>query len=366
MQAVAQLVRLGADQAGPGHVHRLVELPVRDVVEDALAQLPDLGGHQGDKGLAPADQVLIEAGDGLVHGVGHVVGAVLVVDLLGLVLHEEGVAALVQGGEHVGDEAVLMVVGGDAHVVIAEVGGKGVLRGHQHQGGLPQPLQLQQVAAHGLLPGDGYRAGHEVLPDGLAFRHHPLEQGDDPLLQRGEEAVQLLDAAALFDVVQAGVVIAVLLLVPQVDGHTGVADQIRQSVPEQGEVVGLFRAEPGGIGPVGGQVHLKGELGGDVLGLAPELIEMLDGLFLHRRQPLAVGMQLLDQLFVGLAVAQLVDLLAQNGHVPSGGLQALLRGAALHVEAHLADGMEVGLHLVQNGEELFQFLLIGHNNLLSL
>ena len=87
---------------------------------------------------------------------------------------------------------------------------------------------------------------------------------------------------------------------------------------------------------------------------------MLHGLLLHRRQPLAVRVQLLDQSLKALVMGQLVDLLAQHGHILAGLGDALLGRAALHVKAQLADAAPVGVDLIEAGKEFFQLLLIRH------
>ncbi len=360
MQAVAQLVGLHADEAGAGEVHRLVQLPLAHVVKNAAGELAELRRDEVDEGLAAADDVLVEAGDALVHGAAHVVRAVLVVKLLRLVLHEQRVAALVERGEDVGDEVLLVVVGGDAHVVRPVVVGEGVLGGHEHERALPQTLQLQQVAGHGLLLRDGHRAVQEILPDGLALLRDAPQERDDARLQRVEEGVELRDAAALLIVVETGVVIRGLLLVAQVDLLAGIADERGKGVPEQGEVVRLLGTQPVAVGAARGQIDLEGERGGDVLRARVAVVEVLDGLLLYRRQTLGVRVQLDDQLLVGFRVGQPVHLLAEDRDVLPGGGDALFGRAALHIELHFAETAVVDLDLLQKPGELFPFLLVGH------
>ena len=360
VQTVAQLVSLGADQARPRDIDGLIELALGDVVEDAAGQLADLGRDVVDKGLAAPDQIFVKARDRLVHCVCHAVGAVVVIQLLRLVLHEQGVAALVQRCKDVGDKAVLVIVRRHAHVAAAVMVGKGVLGRHQHQRALPQPLELEEVFRHGLLRGDRHRAGHKVLADGLALFDDPLEKRHDARLERGKERVELFDAPAFFHVVETGVVNRRLALVALFHHEPLIADEFAETVAEERKIVGLFGLQPGAVGLVRGEIHLIVEPGRNVFRFGVVFIEMLHGLFLNGRQPLAVRVQLLDQRAVARRVRQLVKPLAEDRHVLSCRLDALFGRAALHIKADLADAAGIGLDLVKPPGQFFPLLLIRH------
>ena len=360
VQTVAQLVGLGADQARPRDVDGLIELALGDVVENAAGQLADLGRDIVDKGLAAPDQIFIKARDRLVHRVGHAVRAVVVIQLLRLVLHEQGVAALVQRRKDVGDEAVLVIVRRHAHIAAAVMVGKGVLGRHQHQRALPQPFEREEVSAHGLLRGDRHRARHKVLANGLALPDDPREKRHDARLERGEEGVELFDAPALFHVVEAGVVNRRLALVALFHHEPLIADELAETVAEEREIVGLLGLQPGAVGLVRGEIHLIIELGRNVFRPGIVVIKVLHCLLLHVRQPLAVRVQLLDQRAVARRVRKLVKPLSEDRHVLSGLLDALLGCAALHVKADLADAAGIGLDLIEPPGQLFPLLLIRH------
>ena len=188
-----------------------------------------------------------------------------------------------------------------------------------------------------------------------------MHQGDDPRFQGGEEGVQLPLIPAFFKIVQAGGVISGVFVVSQVDSPAGIVHKRSEGVPEQGKIVGLLGGQPVAVGFVGGQVHLKGELGSEILGLFVSVVKVLNSLFLHRAQTLAVLVKRADQALIFSGMGQLVELLAQNGHVLAGLGHALLRGAALHIKLQLAQAAAVCVNLLQKLEELFQFLLVGHN-----
>ena len=116
-------------------------------------------------------------------------------------------AALVEGGEDVGDEVLLIIMRGYADVVRAEVRRERMLRRHEDERALPQTLQLQQIPGERLLLRNRAGTGQEIRADQLALGPDAAQQRDDPRAQRVKERVQLQDAAALFVVVQAGVII---------------------------------------------------------------------------------------------------------------------------------------------------------------
>ena len=68
-----------------------------------------------------------------VHAVRHGVGRVFAVKFLRLVLHEQRVAALMERGEDIGDEIVLIIMRRDAHVPGAEVCGERMLGRHEDE-----------------------------------------------------------------------------------------------------------------------------------------------------------------------------------------------------------------------------------------
>ena len=86
-----------------------------------------------DECFTAADQVFVEAGNALVHPIRHGVCGVLAVKFLRLVLHEQRVAALMERGEDIGDEIVLIIMRRDAHVPGAEVCGERMLGRHEDE-----------------------------------------------------------------------------------------------------------------------------------------------------------------------------------------------------------------------------------------
>ena len=159
VQAVGQLVGLGPHQAGLGLVHG----PVEHLLGDPCQLLREVGGDIGedgvDKGTAAADDILVEAALALVDAHGYAAGehGVVVAGVSAQLI--EGVAPLVNDGVHGGHQIVFVVVGGDAHIVAAEVVGEGVLRlgngavgpinAHNlHQVVTEMPLLLNGVVLH--------------------------------------------------------------------------------------------------------------------------------------------------------------------------------------------------------------------------
>ena len=128
VQAVGQLVGLGPHQTGLGLVHG----PVEHLLGDPCQLLWEVGGDIGedgvDKGTTAADDILVEAALALMDAHGYAAGehGVEVAGVSAQLI--EGVAPLVNDGVHGGHQIVFVVVGGDAHIVAAEIVGEGVLR----------------------------------------------------------------------------------------------------------------------------------------------------------------------------------------------------------------------------------------------
>ena len=128
MQTVGQLVSFRADQRRLCLVDGPVKGFLRNIRQLLREELPDFREYSVDERLASSDVILIEAAlafmetHGSAAGKGGVVVAVIRPQLV------QGVAALVDYGEHGGNQIVLMVMGGDPHILVSEIGGVRVLR----------------------------------------------------------------------------------------------------------------------------------------------------------------------------------------------------------------------------------------------
>ena len=98
MQAVGQLVGLGADQGGLGLVDHAVKILQADVVQPGGEVLPEPGVDDPAEGPAAADDVLIEPGLAFVDGHGHAAAQAGAGQLPAHVQLIQGVAALVDHG----------------------------------------------------------------------------------------------------------------------------------------------------------------------------------------------------------------------------------------------------------------------------
>ena len=196
---------------------------------------------------------------------------------------------------------------------------------------------------------------------GLPSALNALHKRHDARLERGKERVELLGIAALFVVVETGVVVALGVLVAQVDRLPLVADERRERVAEFGKIILLLRRQPVAVGMAGRHVHLKIQLRGDVFHLRVGVVEVLDGFLLHVGEPLAVFVQPAQELHIFRIVRHGVELLAEDRHVLTRLFHALRRRAALHVKAHLAEHARIGLDLVKTRKQLFQTFGIRHS-----
>ena len=205
MERVSKLVGFGADQAGLSFVDSLVEHLSIHIAQLLREQLPDFGEHRLDKGAAAAHEILIESALALMDahagaaGEAGVVVAVLHAQLV------EGMAALVDGGEHGEGGVKLVVMGGDAHIAGVEAHGEGVLGLGDGAAVGVQADGVHQVLGQLLLLLDGVGLVQEGGV-GLLLLGDGLDQGHDDLAQLGEEAVQGLHGQTLLVLVQQGIV----------------------------------------------------------------------------------------------------------------------------------------------------------------
>ena len=135
MQRIGQLIRLHTNEVGFCDVDRFIHFSFTHIGKGIAGVFSDFGHHKRDKCLASAHDVFKKARDTLVHGTGHIVGAVIGIDFCRLILHKQCMTAFVQGGIHIGNIAVFIEMGGDAHILCPVVVGKRVLGGHQHRRG---------------------------------------------------------------------------------------------------------------------------------------------------------------------------------------------------------------------------------------
>ena len=116
MQAVGELVRLDADEARLGRVHRAVE-HIRVIPAELRAEPHELRPGQAAEGAAAADDVLEKARLTLVYAHGYAAAELRECVFLRRTQLVERVAALVDDAEHRGGEGILVVFRRDAHVV---------------------------------------------------------------------------------------------------------------------------------------------------------------------------------------------------------------------------------------------------------
>ena len=190
VEGVGELVGFGPDQGRFDHVYSLIEFLLAYVRENLGEDFAALGVDQVDEGFRAPDPVFVEAGDGLVHGIGLQVVDEVVEIGPGLLLHEESVATFVDDGKHARKEHGGVVVGRDPGVVSSEAVGEGVLGRRE---GAPLEVvadQVEEVIRHSFLlfvrdfPGEEVGADFLfALLDGGKQRGHALFEGPESLVQ---------------------------------------------------------------------------------------------------------------------------------------------------------------------------------------
>ena len=190
VQAVGDLVGLGADERGLGLVDSTVEF-LRRVARERGEKLAELRENEAREGVGAAEQILIETALALVdaHGnaaVEHRVGKL--VRAAGIV---ERVAALVDDGEHGGSKVIGKIVRRDALVEVrAEGRGEGMLGRRKADMVEIQPHRAHKIAGERVLRRLGEAAvQHRVVE--LRLRLDLLEKRHDVLAQRCKKLVAL-------------------------------------------------------------------------------------------------------------------------------------------------------------------------------
>ena len=356
VHGIGQLVGLGADQGGLGLVHRRVEHLGGHALQLLREQLLHHRQRRLAEGQAAADQVLIEAALTLVQAHGGAGVQARELQFIPCPQLVQGMAALVDHAVHAGEQIVLIVVGGDAHIPLVEAGGEGMLRlGDGAAAAVDAHHGHQPV---GQLPLDVYREAmlQEVRAGGGLFRHRQ-DHGGQPLPQGGEEEIQRRHGRALLVAVQHHVVGG--LLVVLVGGEAAVVvDELLQVGGEEGVVIGFL-----GLVPDGGGLRLQLLVGGELLqgDTGHVLVILLEQLGLPghdvRDQVAALQDGLVD--FGGLVIHQ--QLVGDAGQIPHGPAPALVGiggGGSVAVGVQDAHGVVVGagggLIFIQLGNGLFE------------
>ena len=205
MEAVGQLIGLDADEAGLGFVDRAVELLRADAAQLPGEERLHLGIDRLHKGPRPADEVLVEPGLALVDAHGDAAREAGILQIVPDAQLIQGVAALMEDGVHGGRHVVLVVVGGDADVLIIEFQREGVLGLAQTAVTAVESHHLHQIVGKGFLLCRRVLLMQETVVDLRLFADLPDER-HKPVPQRLKKAVQLLHIHAALVLVQQSVI----------------------------------------------------------------------------------------------------------------------------------------------------------------
>ena len=310
VEAIGQLVGLGADEGGLCLVDCLVELLGSDVLqlfgEEALH--PGINGL--NEGQGAADEILIESGLALVHTHGHAAGqTVVVVSRVDSQLIQ-GVTTLVDYRVHGKGQLGFGIMGGDAHILTAEIQGEGVLGLTDGRVIAIHAQHFHQIVGELPLIFNGIDLVQEAVVDLLRLTDLP-DDGHQTLPQGAEEHIQLIHGHAALIFVEQGIVGSLFTIIIggklPVKGH-----QLFQNGLEQGEVGSFLGAVP----HIAGLVHQLGVLhifiGRDAGKLVVVAAQQLHLTSLLLIQLLLLGLQIGDQ-FAGFGRGkQLVLLTGQN------------------------------------------------------
>ena len=158
-----------------------------------------------DIGGASADDVLIEPALAFMNAHGHAAGQGGVIVAVVRPQLIQGVAAFVDDGKHGGNQIVLKIMGGNAHILVVEIGGEGMLRLGDAAVGAVNAHDLHEITGELSLNFHGIMAVQESVVD-LLRCPDLLDQGYDGLPELVKESIQRLDVHPFLVLVQQRVV----------------------------------------------------------------------------------------------------------------------------------------------------------------
>ena len=205
MQAVGQLVRLGADEARLHLVHGPVELlgahPAQLLREEHL--------HPGVDGLkeraGTTDEILVKAGLALVDAHADAAGQAGILQVIPDAQLVQRMATLVEDGVHRRGHVVQVVMGGDADILVVELQREGMLGLAKAAVAAVDAHELHDVVGKGLLLLHRIFQMQEAVIDRGLLADGP-DKRHDAIPQRLKEGVQLPGVHPALILVQQGVV----------------------------------------------------------------------------------------------------------------------------------------------------------------
>ena len=340
MKAVGELVGFRSDEAGLGLVYGPVEHFFRHTLQLTGKMRLQIGEDGMYKGRASADDVFVEPALAFMDAHGYAAGEQGVVVAVVTAQLVEGVTALVNHRIHGAGQVVSKIVGGDAHIPVIEIGGKGMLRFPDAAVGPVQPHERHQVVRefplllHRVNPVQEAVVNLGDTPDFFNQRH-------DGTPEPGEEFVQGFHIHALFVLVQQGVIGGkVRVIVARefpVEFHN-----LFQDGAEGGKIVFRFCLVPDGVGFIEQYVVANEFLGGDPLHPVVFLPGLLQLPLLKIGQFLQVGLKKVKQRTVFFAHGQIVDNAAEHFHGLAPALPGAFRRRGDGIQTENAHGVTVG------------------------
>ena len=365
VQAVGQLVGFGTDERRLRLVDGAVEhgfVHIRQLLREQLLQLRENGM---DKGGTSADDVLIEPALALVNAHGHAAGQGGIIVAVVRPQLVQGVAALVDNGEHGGNQIVLEIMGGDAHILVIEIGGVGMLRLGNTAVGAVNAHDLHEIIGELSLNLHGIMAENESIVH-LLRRPDFLDQGDDGLPELGEEGVQCLNVHSFLVLVQKRVVGRHFRVI--IPGELPVIiHDLFQIGGKGGKIILQLCLVPYAFGVVNqhgiGNVFLRRDTANLVVALAQNLhLPLCLG-----TQFLGVGFQIAQKLVILIVHQQIIGNLGHDLHGLAPSLPGIAGRGGGGVQIQNAQGVVIRrLGLLQFLESLLRLLygFIFHGNAL--
>ena len=340
MQAVGELVGLRSDEAGLGLVHGPVEHFFRHPLQLPGKMLLQIGEDGMHKGRASSDDVLVKPALAFMDAHGYAAGEQGVVVAVVTAQFVERVTAFVNHRIHGAGQIVFKIVGGDAHIPVAKVGGKGMLRFPNAAVGPVQPHELHQVVREFPLLLHRKMLVQEAVVN-LGNTPDFFNQRHDGTAQPGEEFVQGFHIHALFVFVQQGVIGGKVRVIVACKFPVVLHD-LFQNGAEGGKIVFRLCLVPDGVGLIQQHVVADVLLGGNPLHSVIFLPGLLQLPLLKLGQFFQVGLKIVKKYTVFLAYGQIVDNAAEHLHGFAPALPGTFRRRGDGIQTEHAHGVTVG------------------------
>ncbi len=239
VEVVGDFVGFDADEGGGDLVDGAIEGVERGGGELFGEGFLEEGIVAGPEFAGASDQVFPEAGLGFVDAEGDAAGEGCGFEFWIDVEFVEGVAHFVEAAEESAREPLFFVAGGDADVVLGEVGAEGVDGDVEAAAVEGEAAVFEDSSGEGLLAGGVVIAGEDFVGDAVGLFFDGGDEGDGEIFEGLEDGVEEGGGHAFFVIVEEDVVDGFVRLAPPQGGGVLAFEVVDFFEPggEEGKVV---------------------------------------------------------------------------------------------------------------------------------